>query len=85
MCLIILAHLLRCCTISTQQVEYVCLCLMLIVCKLQAGSLIGRTHTFVVSQVGAIASTGVTYISVGSLTHSVKALDVSLKIQLSLR
>ncbi|KAF5836838.1 quinolinate phoshoribosyltransferase [Dunaliella salina] len=32
--------------------------------------------------VGRIASTGVTYISVGSLTHSVKAQDISLKIQL---
>lgn len=28
-----------------------------------------------------IASTGVTYISVGALTHSVQALDISLKIQ----
>ena len=29
-----------------------------------------------------IAETGVTYISSGALTHSVAALDVSLKIQL---
>ncbi len=28
-----------------------------------------------------VADTGVTYISCGSLTHSVKALDISLKIQ----
>ncbi|KAJ9529342.1 hypothetical protein QJQ45_013770, partial [Haematococcus lacustris] len=34
--------------------------------------------------VRAIAATGVTFISVGSLTHSVKALDISLKIQLVL-
>lgn len=34
-------------------------------------------------QVGPIAATGVSYISVGSLTHSVKALDISLKIQLA--
>mmetsp|Transcript_37579 Transcript_37579/g.83688 ORF Transcript_37579/g.83688 Transcript_37579/m.83688 type:complete len:313 (-) Transcript_37579:990-1928(-) len=31
--------------------------------------------------IGTIAATGVTYISVGALTHSVKALDISLKIQ----
>ena len=30
--------------------------------------------------VRVIASTGVTYISCGSLTHSVKALDISLNI-----
>lgn len=30
--------------------------------------------------VGAIASTGVDYISVGALTHSVTALDISLNI-----
>jgi len=28
-----------------------------------------------------IASTGVTYISVGALTHSVKALDISFNIE----
>ena len=28
-----------------------------------------------------VAGTGVTYVSCGSLTHSVKALDISLKIQ----
>jgi nicotinate-nucleotide pyrophosphorylase (carboxylating) len=33
-------------------------------------------------QVRAIACTGVTYVSVGSLTHSVQALDISLKIKL---
>ena len=32
--------------------------------------------------VPAIAATGVTYISCGALTHSVKALDISLKIEL---
>jgi nicotinate-nucleotide pyrophosphorylase (carboxylating) len=31
--------------------------------------------------VAAIAATGVTYISCGSLTHSVKALDISLNIE----
>jgi nicotinate-nucleotide pyrophosphorylase (carboxylating) len=30
--------------------------------------------------VAAIAATGVTYVSVGALTHSVRALDISLKI-----
>ena len=30
--------------------------------------------------VGRIASTGVTYISCGALTHSVKALDISMNI-----
>lgn len=30
--------------------------------------------------VGVVSSTGVTYVSVGALTHSVKALDISLKI-----
>ncbi|MCH8146863.1 MAG: carboxylating nicotinate-nucleotide diphosphorylase [Planctomycetes bacterium] len=33
--------------------------------------------------VPAIAATGVTYISCGALTHSVKALDLSLKIELT--
>jgi nicotinate-nucleotide pyrophosphorylase (carboxylating) len=32
--------------------------------------------------VGEIASSGVDYISVGALTHSVKALDISLNIKL---
>ena len=32
--------------------------------------------------VGAIAATGVTFVSVGALTHSVRALDISLKIDL---
>ena len=31
--------------------------------------------------IAAIAGTGVTYISVGAVTHSVRALDISLKIQ----
>jgi nicotinate-nucleotide pyrophosphorylase (carboxylating) len=31
--------------------------------------------------VDAIATTGVDYISVGALTHSVKALDISLEIE----
>lgn len=35
-----------------------------------------------IETVRPIASTGVTYISCGSLTHSVVALDVSLKIRL---
>jgi nicotinate-nucleotide pyrophosphorylase (carboxylating) len=30
--------------------------------------------------VAAIATTGVDYISVGALTHSVKALDISLEV-----
>ncbi len=34
--------------------------------------------------VPAIAATGVTYISCGALTHSVKALDLSLKIELKM-
>jgi len=34
------------------------------------------------SGVGAVAATGVDYISVGALTHSVMALDVSLEIRL---
>jgi nicotinate-nucleotide pyrophosphorylase len=33
-------------------------------------------------QVPAIAATGVTHISVGSITHSVAAQDISLKIKL---
>lgn len=33
------------------------------------------------ASVASIASTGVTYISVGALTHSVTALDISLKIK----
>ena len=33
--------------------------------------------------VGAIAATGVDFISSGALTHSVRALDVSLKIRLA--
>ena len=32
--------------------------------------------------VGPIAQTGVTFISCGALTHSVQALDISLKIKL---
>ena len=31
--------------------------------------------------VGAIAGTGVDYVSVGMLTHSVKALDISLLVE----
>ena len=34
--------------------------------------------------VRAIAETGVDFISVGALTHSVKALDISLNIKLNL-
>ena len=34
-----------------------------------------------VETIGVIAATGVTYVSVGALTHSVKALDISLKIK----
>lgn len=34
------------------------------------------------STVGAVAATGVDYVSVGALTHSVMALDVSLEIRL---
>ncbi len=33
------------------------------------------------TSVREIASTGVSFISVGALTHSVKALDISLKIE----
>ena len=33
------------------------------------------------STVREIASTGVTFISVGALTHSVKALDISFNIE----
>ena len=35
-----------------------------------------------IDSVRSIAGTGVTYISCGALTHSVAALDISLKIQL---
>eukprot|EP01025_Chloroclados_australasicus_P051256 TRINITY_DN59607_c0_g1_i2.p1 TRINITY_DN59607_c0_g1~~TRINITY_DN59607_c0_g1_i2.p1 ORF type:complete len:307 (-),score=43.96 TRINITY_DN59607_c0_g1_i2:162-1082(-) len=35
-----------------------------------------------IDTVGAIAESGVDFVSTGSLTHSVKALDISLKIQL---
>jgi nicotinate-nucleotide pyrophosphorylase (carboxylating) len=31
--------------------------------------------------IGAIARTGVNYISVGALTHSVRAVDISLEIE----
>lgn len=32
--------------------------------------------------VGAIAATGVTHVSVGAVTHSVIALDISLKVKI---
>jgi len=35
--------------------------------------------------VAAIAATGVDYISVGALTHSVEALDISLEVEEPLR
>ena len=35
-----------------------------------------------IDTVGSIAQTGVTYISCGAMTHSVTALDISLKIHL---
>jgi len=34
-----------------------------------------------ISSIGKVASTGVDYVSCGSLTHSVKALDISLKFK----
>ena len=55
----------------------------------EAQSLIGdRVDTeasgnVTIETVEKIASTGVTFISCGSLTHSVAALDISLKISLS--
>jgi nicotinate-nucleotide pyrophosphorylase (carboxylating) len=36
-----------------------------------------------ISSVERIAATGVTYVSCGALTHSVTALDISLKIALA--
>jgi nicotinate-nucleotide pyrophosphorylase (carboxylating) len=45
-------------------------------CKVEAS---GRVN---LDTVKAIAETGVDYISVGALTHSVKALDISLEITL---
>ncbi|MEL6772534.1 MAG: carboxylating nicotinate-nucleotide diphosphorylase [Bacteroidota bacterium] len=47
----------------------------------------GRTHTeasgnVTLASVAQIAATGVTHISSGALTHSVRALDVSLKVGL---
>jgi nicotinate-nucleotide pyrophosphorylase (carboxylating) len=45
-------------------------------CKLEASG--GITETNIV----AVAETGVDYISVGALTHSVRSLDLSLKIDL---
>ncbi len=33
------------------------------------------------ASIRAIAATGVTFVSVGALTHSVKALDISLNIE----
>ncbi|MEO0858349.1 MAG: nicotinate-nucleotide diphosphorylase (carboxylating), partial [Bacteroidota bacterium] len=47
----------------------------------------GSTHTeasgnVTLDSVAQIAATGVTHISSGALTHSVRALDVSLKVGL---
>ena len=39
--------------------------------------------TVTLETVGRIAETGVDFISSGALTHSVRALDVSLKIDLA--
>ena len=36
------------------------------------------------ASVADIAATGVDYISVGALTHSVKALDLSMKVQVAM-
>jgi nicotinate-nucleotide pyrophosphorylase (carboxylating) len=46
-------------------------------CKVEAS---GGVNLYTVKE---IAETGVDYISVGALTHSVKALDISLEVQLS--
>jgi nicotinate-nucleotide pyrophosphorylase (carboxylating) len=45
-------------------------------CKLEASGGITETN------IAAVAETGVDYISVGALTHSVRSLDLSLKIDL---
>ena len=45
-------------------------------CKLEASG--GITEATIVS----VAETGVDYISVGALTHSIKSLDLSLKVTL---
>ena len=46
-------------------------------CKVEAS---GGVNFYTVKD---IAETGVDFISVGALTHSVKALDISLEVQLS--
>jgi nicotinate-nucleotide pyrophosphorylase (carboxylating) len=46
-------------------------------CKVEAS---GGVNLYTVKD---IAETGVDFISVGALTHSVKALDISLEVQLS--
>lgn len=45
-------------------------------CKLEASGMVN------INTVKEIAETGVDFISVGALTHSVKALDISLKIEI---
>ncbi len=45
-------------------------------CKVEASGMVN------INSVKDIAETGVDYISVGALTHSVKALDISLKIEI---
>jgi nicotinate-nucleotide pyrophosphorylase (carboxylating) len=57
-------------------------------CTMQeaVGRIKGRVDTeasgnVTLASAGAIAATGVTYISVGALTHSVTALDISLNIE----
>ncbi len=46
------------------------------ICKVEASGMVN------LETVKAIAETGVDYISVGALTHSVKALDISLEIRI---
>ncbi len=48
-------------------------------CKVEASGMVN------LKTVKAIAETGVDYISVGALTHSVKALDISLEIKITKR
>ena len=45
-------------------------------CKVEASGMVN------IDTIKAIAETGVDYISVGALTHSVKALDISLNVKM---
>jgi len=45
-------------------------------------ALIEASGGITLDKVRAVAETGVDFISVGALTHSVKALDISLEVEL---